>query len=82
MILAALLCRALNDKYKNTYKYVIYGTNDYAICRGDHWIMHINDIRIYVYGKSIDIISFDDPKIDVFAAVCKSLYDRGHESHP
>ena len=83
MTLATLLCRALGDRYKKVYEYVACGTNNYDIYCGGFWIMQINNRYIYVYGKSTcDIIPFDDPKIDVFAAVCKSLYDRGHESHP
>jgi hypothetical protein len=81
--LAELLCCALNDKYgKDRYNYVAWGSS-YGIYNIDYLIMDVNDRCICIYGRNLyDIILFNDPKIDVFAMVCRSLCNHGYESHP
>ena len=76
MTLAALLCRALNDKYGkdkygNKYNYIAYRTNKCNIYYWNRCIMHVVDECIYFvrpYSFTVlKTILFNDPKIDVFA---------------
>jgi hypothetical protein len=88
MILVELLCRALNDKYgKDRYNYMACG-NNYSIHNTDYLTMHIDNRHICILvfnrinGSPIcHIIPFDDPEIDVFAVVCRSLYNYGYEPY-